>query len=405
MHVSEDGQTLLAASQNLRSKHVVGAGYTGSSNAFQAWNLSGKRLRLTSLDADQILFAYSSFSPDGRLLVVPDGSIFDTTSGKAVLTLSVEGKLSLGMPVAISRDGAYAALGVFQPVTKPGWGDREMIGVQVWELATLLPVARLETGPLAHLAFTPDSRHLITAGPEALQLWDIASAKVLTQRKAPARVRGSYGDSFVSSMALAPDGHTVATGHVDTTILLWDLPAPASNGPAAPMKAGQLSARWDDLASADAGRAFASIARLADMPEQAVEFMRDRLHPVKAPSSEEFGRLIADLDSPQFARREAATKQLTELGELADAALRKALSKTPPLEVQRRIEALLARPPLTRTPDARRNLRAVRVMEAIGTANAQDLLKMLSTGAPDARLTQEAKAALDRLAKKSAAAP
>jgi hypothetical protein len=44
-------------------------------------------------------------------------------------------------------------------------------------------------------------------------------------------------------------------------------------------------------------------------------------------------------------------------------------------------------------------------MEAIGTANAQDILKTVATGAPDARLTQEAKAALDRLAKKSAAAP
>jgi len=309
------------------------------------------------------------------------------------------------MPVAISRDGAYVAQLAFKVVKGPDFQRTENIGVQVWELATLLPVARLETGPLAHLAFTPDSRHLITAGPETLQLWDIASAKVLTQRKAPARVRGSYGDSFVSSMALAPDGRTVATGRVDSTILLWDLPTPVSNRPAAPMKADQLAAWWNDLADADAGRAFAAIAHLADVPKQALEFMRDRLHPVKAPSSEELGRLIADLNSPQFPRRESATKQLSELGELADAALRMALAKTPPLEAQRRIETLLARPFLARTSEARRNLRAVRVMEAIGAPNAQDLLKRLATGAPEARLTQEAKAALDRLAKKSVAAP
>jgi len=308
------------------------------------------------------------------------------------------------MPVAISHDGAYAAQLEFK-VIKGNFQRTENIGVQVWELATLLPVARLETGLMAHLAFTPDGRRLITAGPETLQLWDIGSAKVLTQRKAPARFRGSYGDSFVSSLALTADGHTVATGLVDSTILLWDLSAPASNGPAAPMKADQLAAYWSDLAGGNAGRAFATIARLADMPEQVVEFMRDRLHPVSAPSSEELARLIADLDSPQFARRESATKQLSELGELADAALRKALSKTPPLEARRRIEALLAQPSMARTPEARRNLRAVRVLEGIGTPKAQELLKSLATGAPEARLTQEAKASLDRLRKPAAVSP
>ena len=43
--------------------------------------------------------------------------------------------------------------------------------------------------------------------------------------------------------------------------------------------------------------------------------------------------------------------------------------------------------------------------QVIGNAEAQDLLKTLATGAPEARLTQEAKAALDRLTKKSATAP
>jgi hypothetical protein len=350
------------------------------------------------------LFAYGSFSPDGRLLVVPGGSIFDTASGKELQKLSVEG-MSLGMPVAISHDGAYVAQSGFKVVKGPDFQRNENIGVQIWELSTLLPVARLEAGPLAHLAFTPDSRRLITAGPETLQLWDVASGKVLTQRKAPARFRGSYGDSFVSSMALAADGHTVATGLVDSTILLWDLSAPASNRPAVPMKADQLAAYWSDLAGGNAGRAFDAITQLADSPEQAVEFMRDRVHPVQAPSSEEVARLIADLNSPQFDRREAATKHLTELGELAHATLRKALTNSPPLEARRRIEGLLALPPLSRTDESRRSLRAIRVLERIGTPDAQKLLQKLAQGAPEARLTQEAKASLERLAHRSAVSP
>jgi hypothetical protein len=44
-----------------------------------------------------------------------------------------------------------------------------------------------------------------------------------------------------------------------------------------------------------------------------------------------------------------------------------------------------------------RNLRAVAVLEHIASAEARKLLDTLATGAPEARLTQEAKASLARL--------
>jgi hypothetical protein len=43
--------------------------------------------------------------------------------------------------------------------------------------------------------------------------------------------------------------------------------------------------------------------------------------------------------------------------------------------------------------------RAVRVLEAVGTPAARELLESLAKGAPTARLTIEAKAALERLSK------
>jgi hypothetical protein len=197
----------------------------------------------------------------------------------------------------------------------------------------------------------------------------------------------------------------VATGHVDSTILLWDLAAPASVRPSAPFDADQLLASWNVLADADAGRAFAALARLTGVPDQAVGLLRERLRPVQAPPAEELARLVADLDNAQFARRESATKQLTELGELADAALRKVLSKAPPLEVRRRIEALLAQPPIARSAEARRGLRTVRLLEHIGNPEARQMLAKLATGTPDARVTQEAKASLERLAKRVTETP
>ena len=47
-----------------------------------------------------------------------------------------------------------------------------------------------------------------------------------------------------------------------------------------------------------------------------------------------------------------------------------------------------------------RGLRALHALEQIGTPDAQEQLRKLAGGAPEARLTREAKASLDRLAKR-----
>src|SRR5262249_3132527 len=75
----------------------------------------------------------------------------------------------------------------------------------------------------------------------------------------------------------------------------------------------------------------------------------------------------------------------------------------PSLEVARRAEDLLQKlEGPVRAPETLRNLRAVEVLEHIGTAQAEEILKSLARGHPDARLTQEAKASLDRLGKRPA---
>jgi hypothetical protein len=111
--------------------------------------------------------------------------------------------------------------------------------------------------------------------------------------------------------------------------------------------------------------------------------------------------LLADLDSDRFAARDEARKGLEEMGELALDALRKALADTPKPEARRRIEALLEkqRGPITR-PEALRALRAVAVLEDIATREARQILAALAKGAPEARLTKEAKSSLERLAKR-----
>jgi hypothetical protein len=83
--------------------------------------------------------------------------------------------------------------------------------------------------------------------------------------------------------------------------------------------------------------------------------------------------------------------------------LKEALAASPPLEMSRRIERLLDRLkyPLT-SPKMIRAVRAVEILEHIGTAPARQVLHELAQGEPGARLTEEAKASLQRLDKSRA---
>lgn len=73
----------------------------------------------------------------------------------------------------------------------------------------------------------------------------------------------------------------------------------------------------------------------------------------------------------------------------------------PPLEMQVRLEHILETVTAAGLSlEQVRDLRAVEVLEQIGTAEAKSLLKKLSSGAKDARLTQEVEESLKRLAKR-----
>jgi hypothetical protein len=117
-------------------------------------------------------------------------------------------------------------------------------------------------------------------------------------------------------------------------------------------------------------------------------------------------RLIADLDSEQFAVRRRASEGLRELGEVAGPALREALAGRPTPEARRRLERLVTdlSAPVT-SPERLRALRAVEALEKSGASEARQLLAKLAGGTPEARLTREARAALERLSKRHSLNP
>jgi hypothetical protein len=222
-------------------------------------------------------------------------------------------------------------------------------------------------------------------------VWDLAHSCVWR--------RFTGFDAEVTCLAFSPDGSRLVSGLADSTLLIWNVGAPAKP-PTGKLGAEVLAAAWADLAANDARRAFQARWTLVDEPAKAVPLLKKHLEPVRRADSRQVQQLLDDLDSPRFAVRSAAQKALADLGELAAPALRQALAKSPSLERSLRAEALLdkLRWPVTQ-PELLRATRAVAVLEDIATPDARSLLRTLAGGAPEARLTREAQAALQRLAR------
>jgi hypothetical protein len=86
---------------------------------------------------------------------------------------------------------------------------------------------------------------------------------------------------------------------------------------------------------------------------------------------------------------------------LAEPALKQALAERPSPEKRRRIRELLElreRDVLAAEP--LRALRAVQALEWADTSQARELLRTLAKGAPEARLTREARSSLERQARR-----
>src|SRR5262249_54099418 len=119
------------------------------------------------------------------------------------------------------------------------------------------------------------------------------------------------------------------------------------------------------------------------------------------PDPESVRRLLADLDSDRFQVRQKTTAELEQLGELILPAVEQALRAKNNLEKELRVKSLHERfgpgNLLGGSPEQLRQLRAVEVLEKAGGAEARELLRRLAVGAPAARLTREARAALERL--------
>jgi hypothetical protein len=244
---------------------------------------------------------------------------------------------------------------------------------------------------LEQVTFSDDGRLLASSDGAVVHVWEVATgAKVYTFRGHRDEIR---------SLSFSAGGRRLASAAADSTVLIWDLSLALDGQRPAQQPQSAVATWWDDLAGADAGRAYAAVGLLAESPAVSVPFLRKRLRPIPAAEVQEIRQCIDDLGSDEFTVRDKAAQRLKVLGPSAAPLLGQALQKKPPLETRRRLEQILDSPESRPSAgEPLRTLRALAVLEQAGTLDARRLLQELASGGPGAWLTCEAEASCQRLA-------
>ncbi len=147
-----------------------------------------------------------AFSPDRRTLASGSNDqtirLWNLTSGQAQILTGHTDRVDA---VAFSRDGRTLASGSRDETVR-------LWNTQTGQLQQTLP---RRSGAVTSVAFSPGGRTLASGTVGAVNLWDIATGKLIGQRKETGR-----GVGF-SSVAFSPDGQTVASATLQGRVRLW----------------------------------------------------------------------------------------------------------------------------------------------------------------------------------------
>jgi WD40 repeat protein len=323
---------------------------------------------------------------DVKRIVVPEGQLLPpVTVGKSQATVTADRNLhyhdgmsdrwerliTAGPPVAMAASGDGSFIAVLTPTRlnlySTATGDRVWWATRKWE-----------DGPYRTVAFSSDGR-LVAVGSTgmngAITVWETATF----------RIAGRITSQSGSVEAMTFIGHDrVAASTADDSIALWDL---ASRGLDTPPPTDQeLQAAWDSLGRSADGEGYRQIPLLVAGNARTVTLLRTGIERL-GKQQDEIRQWVTDLDSSDYDVRQNATKQLSRLGSDAVLALT-AATEHASLEVRRRATSVLdgfrrtgETVPITGLVGGNLKLvRAVAVLERIGTPEAKALLGELAKG-------------------------
>jgi hypothetical protein len=192
-------------------------------------------------------------------------------------------------------------------------------------------------------ALSPDARFaFVRTGWDSVAVYETATGR------ARGTIRTDAGTHC--TFTVAPDGKTLAVNCADTSALLFDLDRPLGGHPEltpADALSSDAGVYYRMLSEADPGIAEPALWALVRAPKEAVATLKHGLRPAEKPEPKLFEE---------------------------------------PLVPDRTL----------------RDIRALEVLERIGTADARKIVEVVAKGHPDALLTREAKLVLDRWSAKAA---
>jgi WD40 repeat protein len=282
------------------------------------------------------------FMPDGRHLVSTfgDGTLrfWNPATGEESLRMIFEDRVG---SFTIDPSGQLLAVEFEWAPTNRRLKSQQERTCSLVETATGQEVLRIP----GRGAFSPDGKLIAISQHRG----DVTLCCTATGRQ----LLTLPGHGWLTSVAFSPDGRQLATAGADCSALVWDLGSftIAAGALAKDYTENELRQLWTELQADKASTAYQAAAALVASPDQAVTLLKQHLRPAEP-------------------------------------------VKEPDVFEQQPLPGLGPR------GEALRTLRALRILEQIGTEQAREVLESLAHGQAEARSTRAAKAALARLSKR-----
>jgi WD40 repeat protein len=206
-----DGQPDVAFSPNGRIVATANIS-ANANNRVRLWDAHTHQL-IRTLPAQALNMR---FSPDGNSLITEYGAaivLWDVAGGRQIRDYTGD---DIGIGVAISHDGSMVAA-----------GDSDGT-IHLWQAATGEPIAVLSghTKTVTSVDFSPNDALLASSGADGtVRLWNVA------QRRAAAVLGSTTSGEYIKQVAFSPDGSYVAAAmNAARTVQLWRVSDGASLG-------------------------------------------------------------------------------------------------------------------------------------------------------------------------------